>query len=481
MTDPPAVKLSFRMIVNGIKEAYDWSILNHRQTGAAKVLQNFLQALCLKDFDKGEMYKAIRARRPFDEVLAANPVLKQYLELCIELDMYPSIPMHMFFLGVQKSLLVEGKNLKWIDNKITRQWLINLRSTMLESQRELSKLSLDWCRVMAFTSEDKMEFGSGYWQSRNYSSFTRVSLFQFSALDPSTESFKLPYDLRDAVAAYRKMTVLWFCVVANAFAPENVVNSNRVENLVRLFLSACVDFHHAKNSGEEDDPFFVGKPNFFSLLNVKELIDTFASLDFLWEGLDEAFIKFFKREISVVRHHPSYLSTLLDKVMTTSVFKHLCEKYKMWSRTEYSNLFQFRVYNKDLSTVLQENEYVTGVIDKNGDLYCCLEEERSGVVKLFRINFDDGEGVWILNLWYAKARIGSLERVVDNRAILLDEFHDFFLLLKMKPEICSGESSNNQRRSTVICKSWRVRVENGHLEYPMPNDECLTDDNGYPT
>ena len=124
---------------------------------------------------------------------------------------------------------------------------------------------------------------------------------------------------------------------------------------------------------------------------------------------------------------------------------------------------------------------MTGVIDKNGEMYCCLEEERSGVVKLFCINFDDGEGVWILNLWYAKARIGSLERVVDNRAILLDEFHDFFLLLKMKPEICSGESSNNQRRSTVICKSWRVRVENGHLEYPMPNDECLTNDNGYPT
>ena len=61
--------------------------------------------------------------------------------------------------------------------------------------------------------------------------------------------------------------------------------SNRVENLVWLFLSACVDFHHAKNSGEEDDPFFVGKSNFFSLLNVKELIDTFGSLHFLWEGL----------------------------------------------------------------------------------------------------------------------------------------------------------------------------------------------------
>ena len=161
MTDPPTVKLSFRMIVNGIKEAYDWNIENHRQSGAAEVVQNFLQALCLKDFDKGEMYKAIRARKSFDEVLATNPVLKQYLELCIELDMYPSIPMHMFFLGVQKSLLVEGKNLKWIDNRLTRQWLINLRNTMLESQRELNKLSLDWCRVMAFKSKDKWNLGQG--------------------------------------------------------------------------------------------------------------------------------------------------------------------------------------------------------------------------------------------------------------------------------------------------------------------------------
>lgn len=121
------------------------------------------------------------------------------------------------------------------------------------------------------------------------------------------------------------------------------------------------------------------------------------------------------------------------------------------------------------------------MIGKYGDMYCCLEEERPGVVNLFRINFDDDNGVWILNLWYAKAWIGSLERVVDNRTILLDEFHDFFLLLKMKPEICSEESSNHQRRSTVICKSWRVRVENGRLEYPMPRDECLTGHNGYNT
>ena len=83
-----------------------------------------------------------------------------------------------------------------------------------------------------------------------------MSLFQFSALDPTTARFEVPYDLQDAVFAYRKMTVLWFCVAANACTPENVVNSNRVENLVRLFLSACVDFHHAKNSGEEDDLFF---------------------------------------------------------------------------------------------------------------------------------------------------------------------------------------------------------------------------------
>eukprot|EP00956_Cyclotella_meneghiniana_P005377 scaffold6787_cov46-Cyclotella_meneghiniana.AAC.1 len=70
----PAVELSFELMRNGLKEAYDWSISHHKEKGAAEVLAKYLNTLCFND--KGDnLYRAIRQNKSWDEVLSLKPLL----------------------------------------------------------------------------------------------------------------------------------------------------------------------------------------------------------------------------------------------------------------------------------------------------------------------------------------------------------------------------------------------------------------------
>ena len=56
--------------------------------------------------------------------------------------------------------------------------------------------------------------------------------------------------------------------------------------------------------------------------------------------------------------------------------------------------------------------------------------------------------------------------MVANREELMDMCGDFFMFLHHTDE-------TDRDVGTIICRSWRVRVEGGHIQLPEPQVETL--------
>ena len=119
--------------------------------------------------------------------------------------------------------------------------------------------------------------------------FTRISLFQFADIDGMFGDM-CPTELNRVIASFKHMQVVWFCLVSNMFCDMAFISTNRVDHLIRMFLSCCKDFsEHSKEAC--CDPFFAAQSNIFSLLNCPATIKKYGSLGGIWEGEDEAFVR----------------------------------------------------------------------------------------------------------------------------------------------------------------------------------------------
>ena len=52
--------------------------------------------------------------------------------------------------------------------------------------------------------------------------------------------------------------------------------------------------------------------------------------------------------------------------------------------------------------ILEQEVFVSGFVNNTGDLVICYEESVGKGIKLIPIHFNDSNGKWCLNLWYAE-------------------------------------------------------------------------------
>ena len=150
--------------------------------------------------------------------------------------------------------------------------------------------------------------------------------------------------------------------------------------------------------------------------------------------------------------------------------KYLNQNNPLDECTAYARTNNVRIYSKRTShaevfTILDKEVFVSGVVNDMGNLLICVEVNAGKGIKLIPLIFNDNNGRWCLNLWYAEVAIGPVCRVVQDRAELKELCIDYFLMLR-----------HNQESSlwTVICRSWCVRTERGILELPSPHKSILT-------
>lgn len=465
------VELSFELIVNSLKDLEDWYRENKGKGGASLYATKYMKLLGISGGlvdGKGLMW-SLRNEKPLEESESYPEIFKCFKDLHIELNMFPSMPMHLCFLGIEKSLIDQTKNIILNGRKTDQaQFWKNLIQPMRRRQHALNKVSIDWCLPMLFSGEKNNDIGHANWQSDHCLSFTRISLFQFADLDGFSD---LVYSsaLNRVIASFKRMRVVWFCLISNMFCNTAVTAQNRVYHLIRMFLSCCKDF--SEHSKEADcEPFFATQSNIFSLLNCPDIIKKYGSLGGIWEGEDEAFVRDVKSEISTMRYQTSHLLSVLVRLLKTKTLKYLNQNNPLYKYTAYARTNNVRIYSKRTShaevlTILEKEIFVSGIVDDMENLLICVEVNAGKGIKLIPLIFNDNNGRWCLNLWYAEVAIGPVCRVVQDRAELKDLCKDYFLMLR-----------HNQESSlwTVICRSWCVRTERGILELPTPHKSILT-------
>jgi hypothetical protein len=490
----PAVSLTLSAIRNSLQDLADWYSTVQEEGDqsnikkAKKVVHSYVRLLCLAGPDEMEAM----VLKHYDDLSESNeypPILQQFEELGIEMSLFPSVVMHMFFLGVAKRLIKESNRLKVKDSRTTqvKLWWKSFITLVQTQQKVVKGLSLSWCYPMSFSAnggdddEDDLEdqtkgkkkkrgFQTMGWTSSHYVDFTRISLFQYSKLD--RHLCTAPEGFEAVLPAFNRLMVVWFCLVSNAFGNTEHGNSLRIDHLVRLFLSCCVSFHKVAKKTKAKKSFYESTSNFFSLLNCKKLIDVFGSLRYLWEGLDERFIQLLKREIKTLRHNTRSLKNLLEKMLITKVLNELNRDNPHRHNNDQIRTSAFKTYYKgaefeNAEDVLEKCQFISGVVINNEFYISFRVSERAH--QLHKLKFLDGEGKWILNLWYSKIEIEGPCHEFSSKAEIQGTSDDQFLLLRQSEDDVDGVEG----LGTIICHSWRVRVDDGRLELPMPREEIF--------
>ena len=128
---------------------------------------------------------------------------------------------------------------------------------------------------MPISGEKQNDIGHASWQSDHCLAFTRISLFQFADVDGVFGDMH-PTQLNCVIVSFKCMRVVWFCLVPNMFCDMAFISTNRVDHLIRMFLSCCKDFsEHSKEAC--CDLFFAAQSNILSLLNCPTTIKKYGS------------------------------------------------------------------------------------------------------------------------------------------------------------------------------------------------------------
>ncbi len=125
--------------------------------------------------------------------------------------------------------------------------------------------------------------------------------------------------------SFWQVFVLWFLLISSLFS-ESVPQPNLVDDYVWLFLLSCVCYgistkkntkHHSYKKGKNRGKaaFFKDTSNYFSLLNLRSLIERFGPLRNLWEGEREKFIKYVKAEMNTICYTDTYMPCVLNSLL----------------------------------------------------------------------------------------------------------------------------------------------------------------------
>ncbi len=210
---------------------------------------------------------------------------------------------------------------------------------------------------------------------------------------------------------------------------ENVPQPDLVDDYVRLFLSSCVcygmstkkntknhSYKKGKNRGEA--AFLKDTSNYFSLLNLKSLIERFGPLRNLWEGEREKFIKYVKAEMNTICDTETYMPCVLNSLLRTHCLNNFMKYNQHYQDPKMSKIRDFKLYKccdalyEDFST----GKMLSGVIVKSPDcdenIYVCYEEKNNSQIMFERVRFNDEKGCSRFNLYYAPLSFLKKNRIV---------------------------------------------------------------------
>ena len=102
----------------------------------------------------------------------------------------------------------------------------------------------------------------------------------------------------------------------------------------------------APKKSKASKPFYTTTSNYFSLLNFGQMIRDNGSVRNCWEGENESYIQNIKREIIIMRHNETFLSTILRKLLETQVLSFHNKGNPFSETQQYARTGNMKIYKK---------------------------------------------------------------------------------------------------------------------------------------
>ena len=93
---------------------------------------------------------------------------------------FQTMPMHMCFLGIEKSLIAKTSVLACRRDRCQNEAWHKLIAAIQGSQETINSVYLVWCLAMKFTDMDNKNLGTANWQSGHLSIHSGVTVSFFS-------------------------------------------------------------------------------------------------------------------------------------------------------------------------------------------------------------------------------------------------------------------------------------------------------------
>jgi hypothetical protein len=124
--------------------------------------------------------------------------------------------------------------------------------------------------------------------------------------------------------------------------------------------------------------FFKDTSNYFSLLNLKSLIERFGPLKNLWEGEREKFIKYVKVEMNTICDTETYMPCVLNSLLPTHCLNNFMKDNEHYQEPKMSKMMDFKLYksrdalHEDFSTGKMLSGVIVKLPDCDESIYVCL-------------------------------------------------------------------------------------------------------------
>ena len=278
---------------------------------------------------------------------------------------------------------------------------------------------------------------------------------------------------------------MWFALLSNLFG-DGKCDSVKVDNYAKLFLSSALEYGKAttpqkinsssksKKKSKDMECFFFDTSNYYSLLNLKDLIDHHGDMRKIWEGEREKYIKYVKRVLLSMQNNDTYLTNTLQNLLKSQCLDQFMDDNMYCEKSVYARTSNFKVYSSwdALKTEWDKGTVLFGVVLKGNvdGIYICISGKNGGI-SLLKPSFNDESGQNRFNLYYCplnlESPIDELRNVFPNRKALIEVISD---CLFIHPMVKGTSQYDKWNGHTVVFRSWRVRTKKGVQKFEIEKD-----------
>ena len=455
----PPVKMTYEWLVKCVR----YAIYHYRYGAWNKSLTRcYLQACCINEFWADQFMKVgddCKHQNLHGELIFSGLKYPGTWLGCINLDQFPDSGLHLLLQGLVNDIL-----------DTTLQEYLYVTSSkakfgrlVVPVMKKVEELKLDFCRMECLQGD---KYTLGGWIGESYLAFGRLLPVYICA----TEDF-ISDDKEDhhSLVAFKCLTMCLYCLLSRVLCPEEI-KRDEFEDVIKFLMISAQAFSKVFY---KEGTFWETKPNWWSLINLVDQVETFGKLRLYWEGRYERYIQYVKPLLLQSRKTDTFLDlklkTLHQSACCTNINKNNAslQEEKINQYTKYSSI---KVYKslKDVNFAAISGHPISAayLVDDDGnvaDICVAVKVPKSESIEAFPLTFGySGDYIW--GVYYTSVCVSQAQTRVFESLSCFAKSAKTYLLLHPVVTSCLKEDSPMY---CCIDDTWKIMNHNISFVRPL--------------